>query len=65
MTSTTTGTLTGWADQRIGRLYCQLESLSETLTDGSTESGLVREAMNKLELADQYVEQRERDGEAE
>jgi hypothetical protein len=51
----------GWSDQTIARIYLELERLSERLQSGSTESGLVREAMNKLELADTYIEQRRRD----
>ena len=55
------GASDGWADPRLARVYFNLEAISETLSSGSTEQGCIREAMNEIELADQYVEQRKRE----
>jgi hypothetical protein len=51
----------GWADDAIAKLYHAAERISQTLENGSTEQGLISEAMSKIELADTYVEQRQRD----
>jgi hypothetical protein len=56
-----TGTNNGWQDQRIAAAYFQLEAIQETFENGSTERGLVSEALSKLELADEYLEKRARE----
>jgi hypothetical protein len=50
---------TDWADQRLPDLYDALDEIAGGYPSGSTERGLIRDAMNKLELADKYVEKRE------
>lgn len=50
-----------WADKEIRNLYGEAERLANTMPDGSTEGALLREAMSKIELADEYVAKRLRE----
>ena len=50
-----------WAEPKLAYIYVLAEALADKMEDGSTERGLVREAMSKIELADTYVEKRNRE----
>ena len=53
--------MSAWVEPKLAYIYALAEALAETMPNGSTEGGLIREAMSKLELADQYVEKRRRE----
>jgi hypothetical protein len=50
-----------WAEPKLAYIYVLAEALADKMVDGSTERGLVHEAMRKIELADKYVEKRLRE----
>lgn len=52
-----------WADQRLPDLYDALDEVANSLPSGSTERGLITEAMSKIALADEYVEKRTKEDE--
>ena len=52
---------TKWADQRLPDLYDTLDEIANGYPRGSTERGLIIEAMGKIEMADRYVEKRQRE----
>lgn len=51
----------GWADQRLGRLYREIELVRDSLPSGNTETGCLSDALKAVELADVHIEKRERD----
>lgn len=50
----------GWSDPALAWLYHQTERVADGMESGDTETGLLHEAMAKIELADIYVEKRRR-----
>ena len=52
---------TGWADDRLGAIYSLIEKVGGDMPPGSTELGCLAAALKQVELADVYVEKRQKE----
>jgi hypothetical protein len=54
----------GWADERLGKIYAMIDVVGGSLPPGSTELGCLTDALKAVEQADIYIEKRQRENAA-